>query len=194
MGISDNKALHSISPLKDRVSNADLFLLYGIVVRIEDSRIPNQLKQLLYSQRNGGKRNGGHSWLYYKDKLKANFVALQIDNKHFELNAHDRDAWKSICQQRIKQFSVVCIHKLKETRIKTKANANLPATLYLNPHTCVHSGLVWKYLAGVKCHLCLSKCWLKQQWTKIIVRISCVEIDGKVHYYSRLHTVQEWLR
>ena len=38
------------------------------------------------------------------------------------------------------------IQKLKETRI----GANLQATLSLNPHTCVHCGLVCKYLAGLK--------------------------------------------
>ena len=47
----------------------------------------------MYSQHNGGKQNVERPWLRYKDKLKANFAALQIDNKDFELNAHDRDSW-----------------------------------------------------------------------------------------------------
>ena len=51
----------------------------------------------MYSQLDGGKRNVGRPWLRYKDKLKANLAALQIYNKDFDLNAHDRDAWKSIC-------------------------------------------------------------------------------------------------
>ena len=89
----------------------------------------------MYSQIDGGNQNVGRPWLRYKDKLKANLAALQIDNKDFELNANDRDAWKSIYYERIKHFSAACIHKLKETRLRTKAN--LPATLSLNPHTCV---------------------------------------------------------
>ena len=60
---------------------------------MEASRIP---KQLMYSQHNGGKQSVERPWLRYKDKLKANFAALQIDNKDFELNAHDRDTWKTI--------------------------------------------------------------------------------------------------
>ena len=50
----------------------------------------------MYSQHNGGKQNVERPWLRYKDKLKANFAALQIDNKDFEINAHDRDTWKTI--------------------------------------------------------------------------------------------------
>ena len=124
---------------------------------MEDNRLP---KQLMYSQLNGGKRKVRRPWLRYKDKLKVNLAAFQIDNKDFELNAYDRDDWKSNCHQRIKQFSAACIEKLKETRIRTKVNANLPATLSLNPHTC---GLVCKSLAGLKCQLRLSKCRWKQQ-------------------------------
>ena len=88
---------------------------------MEDSRIP---KQLMYSQLDGGKRNIRRPWLRYKDKLKANLSVFRIGNKNFELNAHDRDAWKSICHQQIKQFSAACIQKLKETMIRTKVNAN----------------------------------------------------------------------
>ena len=56
---------------------------------MEDNRLP---KQLMYSQLNGGKRKVRRPWLRYKDKLKVNLAAFQIDNKDFELNAHDRDA------------------------------------------------------------------------------------------------------
>ena len=99
----------------------------------------------------------------YKDKLKANLSALQIDNKDFELDAHDRDAWKHIFHQQIRQFSAACIKKLKETSVRTLTNTNLPATLSLNSHTCVHCDHVCKSLAGLKCHFRLSKCRLKQQ-------------------------------
>ena len=127
------------------------------IVHMEDRRLP---KKLMCSQLAGGQRNVGYTWLRYKDNLKTNLTALKIDNKDFELNAYDRDDWKSNCHQRIKQFSAACIEKLKETRIRTKVNANLPATLSLNPHTC---GLVCKSLAGLKCQLRLSKCRWKQQ-------------------------------
>lgn len=162
--------------LKDRVSNAELFTLCGIsgiesfliqsqlrwaghVVRMEDDRIP---KQLMYSQLDGGNRNVGRPWLRYKDKLKANLAAVQIEGKNFELNANDRNAWKTMCNQGIKYFSTSCINKLKEDRLRTKTNANQPATLSPNPHTCDHCGLLCKSLAGLKCHLRLSECRHKQ--------------------------------
>ena len=158
--------------LKDRVSNADLFSFCGIsgiesfliqsqlrwaghVVRMDDSRIP---KQLMYSQLDSGNRNVGRPWLRYKDKLKANLAAVQIDKGSFELNASDRHAWKSMYQQGIRNFSASCIAKLRESRIRTKANANVPATLSQNPQACDHCGLVCKSLAGLKCHLRLSEC------------------------------------
>ena len=68
----------------------------GHVVRKEDSKI---LNQRMYSQLDGGKQNIERPWLRYKDKLKANLADLQIDNKNFKLNDHDRDTWKSICHQ-----------------------------------------------------------------------------------------------
>ena len=162
--------------LEDRVSNADLYTLCGIsgiegfliqsqlrwaghVVRMDDSRIP---KQLMYSQLDVGNRNIGRPWLRYKDKLKANLAAVQINSKNFELNAKDRDAWRSMCHQQVKHFSTACIQKLREARLRAKLNANMPATLSLNPHACVHCGLVCRSLAGLKCHLRLSKCRPKE--------------------------------
>lgn len=162
--------------LKDRVSNADLFMRCGIsgiesflmqsqlrwaghVVRMEDDRIP---KQLLYSQLDSGHRNVGRPWLRYKDKLKSNLLAININLKAFEQCASDRRAWWSACHNGIKQFSASSIDKLRVDRARTKAAAQVPAVHVSNLHTCVHCGRLCKSLAGLKSHLRLSSCRLKE--------------------------------
>ena len=158
--------------LQDRVSIAELYKICDIsgiegflirsqlrwaghVVRMDDDRLP---KQLLYSQLDGGRRNVGRPWLRYKDKLKANLAAVQIKGEMFERDARDRSTWREMCSQGVELFATASVTKLKQTRARIKANANRPAVNCPNYHICLKCKLQCRSLAGLKCHLRLSKC------------------------------------
>ena len=158
--------------LKNPMSNADLFTFCGIggiecflmqsqlrwaghVLRMEGDRIP---KQLMYGELNSGQRNVGRPLLRFKDKLKMNLTSANIAHRDFEQLASCRTEWRTACHQGIRQFSVTEINKLRERREKMKVSSSVPADLSLDLPSCIHCGLVCKSLAGLKCHLRLSKC------------------------------------
>ena len=142
--------------LEDKISNADLlekckiggietFLIQsqlrwaGHVIRMSDERIS---KVLMYSQLDSGRRNVGRPWLRYKDKLKSNLSAVNIPHNTFEQVALERKEWRSMCHNGIKSFETNRINRLREARVRTKASANVPATLSRNLHSCTICGLV----------------------------------------------------
>ena len=156
--------------LRDKMANADLFTMcntdsiesflmksqlrwVGHVIRMADDRIP---KMLLYSQLDGGHRNVGRPLLRYKDKLKSNIAAANIDQASFELTATDRNAWRRECYNGVKNSAESNIAKLRETRERHKILAAIPAIYSNNPHSCTICGLLCKSLAGLKSHLRLT--------------------------------------
>ena len=110
------------------------------------------LNPYMYSQLDSRRTNVGRSWLRYKDKLKSNLSAVNIPHNTFEQVALERKEWRSMCHNGIKLFETNRINRLREARVRTKASANVPATLSRNPHSCTICGLVCKSLAGLKCH------------------------------------------
>ena len=153
--------------LSDRMTNADLFTKcdinsiesflmrsqlrwVGHVIRMKDYRIP---KMLLYSQLDSGHRNVGRPLLRYKDRLKYNLKATNIDHVSFEETAIDRDDWRSACYDGIMDNAASNIAKLRETRERNKISAAIPAIYSSNPHSCTVCGLLCKSLAGLKSHL-----------------------------------------
>ena len=112
----------------------------------------------MYGELNSGQRNVGRPLLRFKDKLKMNLTSANIAHRDFEQLASCRTKWRTACHQGIRQFSVTEINKLREKREKMKVSSSVPADLSLDLPSCIHCGLVCKSLAGLKCHLRLSKC------------------------------------
>jgi len=152
------------------MSNADLFTICNIdgmesfliksqlrwaghVLRMHDDRIP---KILMYSQLDSGQRNVGRPLLRFKDKLKSNLSAANIDHATFESTALDRKTWRTLCYNGIKNFAASEVTKLRQARERTRALASVPAIHSNNPHSCSICGLLCKSLAGLKCHLRLT--------------------------------------
>lgn len=158
--------------LSNRMSNSDLFMRCGIggiesflmqsqlrwaghVLRMDDDRIP---KQLMYGEFYSGQRNVGRPLLRFKDKLKMNLTSIGVANRDFEHLASQRKEWRSACQSGIRHFSETDIDRLRVIRVRAKASASVPADPSKDLPFCTHCGLVCKTLAGLKCHLRLSKC------------------------------------
>lgn len=75
--------------------------------------------------------------LRYRDKLKSNLSAANINHATFENTASN-------------------ITKFRQTRERIKISAAVPAIHSNNPHSCTICGLLCKSLAGLKCHLRLT--------------------------------------
>ena len=118
--------------LEDKTSNANLFekckiggiktfLIQsqlrwaGHVIWMSDERIP---KVLMYSQLDSRRRNVGRPWLRYKDKLKSNFLVVNIPHNTFEQMALERKEWRYMCHNGIKNFETNRVNRLREARVR----------------------------------------------------------------------------
>jgi len=66
------------------------------VSRMSDDHIP---KRLLYGQLSGAKRRPGGQRKRYKDQLRVNLQACDIDLKRWEALAADRSSWRALIPQ-----------------------------------------------------------------------------------------------
>jgi len=71
----------------------------GHVHRMEDGRIP---KDILYGQLATGKRDTGRPQLHYRDVVKRDLKALEINTEHWEELATDRSSWRSTLTVQLK--------------------------------------------------------------------------------------------
>lgn len=68
---------------------------------MKDDRIP---KQILFSQLEQGSRTAGGQRKRYKDLLKANFKACNINHHTWQASAENRMEWRSMCHLGIQSF------------------------------------------------------------------------------------------
>ena len=107
----------------------------GHVIRMEDSRIP---KQLLFSELHSGKRSRGAPKKRFKDTLKASLKCFDVDPENWELQAQQRDSWRST----ITNSALTCSYEAKrilqaeskrQERKSRIANANTTTTANSHP-------------------------------------------------------------
>ncbi|XP_076435504.1 uncharacterized protein LOC143275349 [Babylonia areolata] len=82
-----------------------------------DSRIP---KMLLYGQLKEGHRELGRPCKRFKDTLKTNLKACDIDIASWETDALDRCRWRMLCSSGIKTFENKRTLAIKEKRERRK--------------------------------------------------------------------------
>ena len=105
----------------------------GHVSRMSDDRIP---KRLLYGQLSGAKRRPGGQRKRYKDQLRVNLQACDIDPKRWEALAADRSSWRALFHNAVDNFE-----EQRTEAIKTKRVGGSQALLRtsLRHHTHVSS-------------------------------------------------------
>ena len=100
----------------------------GHVIRMEDSRIP---KQLLFSELHSGKRSRGAPKKRFKDTLKASLKCFDVDPENWELQAQQRDSWRSTITNSALSYEAKRILQAESKRQERKsriANANTTTT------------------------------------------------------------------
>lgn len=97
----------------------------GHVLRMDDERIP---KTLLYGQLQDAPRRHGRPLLRYKDRLKSNFKALDLDFETWEDLATDRDTWRSTCHDRLHEFELNRLQHHNELAVSAKVRQSQPHT------------------------------------------------------------------
>ena len=132
----------------------------GHVIRVEDNRLP---KQVFYSQLEQGTRSHGGQRERYKDVLKSNLKACNIDPHDLESSVQDRSSWRALCKTSVLQFESDRVNKLQEKRSQLKAGVR-PST------------------GGFTCVTCGRTC--ASFHTAEHIRDEIRRIDGSVHHHQ----------
>lgn len=98
----------------------------GHVRRMPDGRIP---KDLFYGELSKGKRSVGRPYLRYKDVLKRDLNAVNIDPSLWEHLAEDRDNWRTLTKRQLEQSEEAAQEKAIEKRRIRKAATRVPPVL-----------------------------------------------------------------
>jgi len=117
----------------------------GHVIRMEDNRLP---KQVFYSQLEQGTRSHGGQRKRYKDMLKSNLKACNINPHDLESSIQDRSSWRALCKTSVLQFESDRVNKLQEKRSQCKAGVR-PTT---GGFTCVTCGRTCASRIGLFSH------------------------------------------
>ena len=101
----------------------------GHVHRMEDGRIP---KDILYGQLATGKRDTGRPQLRYRDVVKRDLKAIEINTEHWEELATDRLSWRSTLTVRLKtgEDQLKSAAEEKRSRRKERCNSNSTETIH----------------------------------------------------------------
>jgi hypothetical protein len=86
----------------------------GHVVRMTNDRLP---KIAMYGELQNGSRTCGGQYKRYRDGIKSNLKACDIDTSSWELAANDRAAWRQLYTTGAKQFETS-----RTTSLQTKRN------------------------------------------------------------------------
>jgi hypothetical protein len=97
----------------------------GHVVRMADDRIP---KMVLYGELKQGTRTCGGQYKRFRDVVKHNLQACNIDTTVWESAALDRTVWRQLCTTGVNQFETARISSLQEKRQKRKTKAAAPSS------------------------------------------------------------------
>ena len=101
---------------------------FSTFVKNLDSRIP---KQLLFSELHSGKRSRGAPKKRFKDTLKASLKCFDVDPENWELQAQQRDSWRSTITNSALSYEAKRILQAESKRQERKsriANANKTTT------------------------------------------------------------------
>lgn len=93
----------------------------GHVRRMDDGRIP---KDILYEELRSGKRSTGRQQLRFKDVVKRDMKALDIDVRSWEDLAADRPRWRSTLLRQIKSGEEKLVHAAENKRAQRKQRLN----------------------------------------------------------------------
>ena len=97
---------------------------------MEDGRIP---KDILYGELASGKRPLGRPHLRFKDACKRDMKALDIDPEHWESIAADRDRWRCLLHDQLREGE----NKMHNAAIdKRKRRKAAPTTPSASNHIC----------------------------------------------------------
>ena len=119
----------------------------GHVLRMEDERIP---KTLLFGQIPDAPRRNARPLLRYKDKLKSNLKALNLDTETWEHRATNRDLWRSLCYDRLTNFELNRLQHKNELAALAKVRISQPHT---GPwFSCSQCSFEAKSKAGLAAH------------------------------------------
>ena len=97
------------------------FRWVGHVVRMPDTRIP---KQIFYGQLMGNRRLPGAPVRRYKDSLKTNLKACDIDPRELSHAPFNKSAWRSRCRDAVIDFEDRRVDSLRPKRARRKADAS----------------------------------------------------------------------
>ena len=124
----------------DRVTRAGLPTLYsllrqnrlrwlGHVHLMDDGRIP---KDILYGELTSGRRSTGRPQLRYKDVVKRDIKALDINTATWEVTVADRATWRSTLNQNLKTGEEKLMNATadKRTLRKERSTSDKPETTY----------------------------------------------------------------
>lgn len=89
-------------------------------------------KSIFYGQLNQGTYSNGGQCKQYKDTLKSNIKASQVDPSIWETTSHDRPWCQHICHITINSFEAKCINALCENHEQYKARIQQPETVIDN--------------------------------------------------------------
>ena len=101
-----------------------------------------------YSQLEQGTRSHGGQRKRYKDVLKSNLKACNINQHDLESSVQDRSSWRTLCKTSVLQFESDRVNKLQEKRSQRKAGVR-PTT---GGFTCVTCGRICTSRIGLFSH------------------------------------------
>ncbi len=106
----------------------------GHLIRMEDSRIP---KQIFYGELQSGKRSRGAPKKRFKDTLKASLKCFDIDLTNWDMQAQQRDAWRSTISNGAATHEANRIQQAKLKRQQRKSRtASIPTADSSSGITC----------------------------------------------------------
>ena len=121
----------------------------GHVVRMSDERLP---KQIFFSELEQGVRTSGRPLLRYKDTLKHEMKACNIDPSQWLALATDRSAWRTNVHRGVKQFEARRLTELDHQRTARKARGSQPFDP-LTAVVCKVCGRVCRSAFGLRSHM-----------------------------------------
>ena len=121
----------------------------GHTTRMSDERIP---KMLLYGELSNAPRKVGRPLLRFKDKLKSNLKALDVDLSNWEDLTKQRDEWRSQTHSRVNSYEKQRMMNLQQSRANRKSRSSSVSAPPATRFSCPECGKVCKSAAGLGSH------------------------------------------
>ena len=121
----------------------------GHTLRMSNERIP---KMLMYGELTNAPRKVGRPLLRYKDKLKSNLKALDIDLRGWEEVSKQRDQWRFQTHSKVNAFEQQRIQKMKQSRLQRKLRSHSVSSPLPTGYSCPVCGKVCRSAAGLGSH------------------------------------------